>query len=200
MDDFTSPKSIIGKDLPDNDELDMMMAAALKKCYDKQTHFRKRASIEEQRVQKNDRFLRGEQVVLMIYAHFRSEGFCGEIQGLSGLFSFRWGNDDIQEFDLRWEEAMLSTSDLPSDKILEGLYISKFQDSSQLQTIMALYNQEILREGGERDHHRLGLCVKLHTKEAHRSKNFRIQNEVTERGTVIKGKKGHRSFTGRKTG
>ena len=65
---------------------------------------------------------------------------------------------------------------------------------------MALYNQEILRVGGELDYHRLRMCVKLHIEQAQRRKNFRIQNEVTERGTVIKGNKGQTSFTGRKTG
>ena len=65
---------------------------------------------------------------------------------------------------------------------------------------MALYNHEILGGGRERDYHRLSTCVKLHIEQAQRSKNFRIQNEVTERGTVIKGKKGQKIFTGRKTG
>ena len=45
------------------------------------------------------------------------------------------------------------------DKILEGLYKSKLQDPSQLETIMALYNPEIRRGGGERDYHRLRMCV-----------------------------------------
>ena len=40
LDDLT-PKSIPGKDVPDYEELDLVMAAALKRCYDKQTHFRK---------------------------------------------------------------------------------------------------------------------------------------------------------------
>ena len=44
-------------------------------------------------------------------------------------------------------------------KFLEGLYVSKLQDSSQAQTIMALYNREILRGGGKRDYHRLRMCV-----------------------------------------
>ena len=64
-----------------------------------------------------------------------------ESQGLSGLFSIKMENDDIQDFDLRWEQALL-TNDPPSDKVLEALYVSKLQDSSQAQTIMALYNQE----------------------------------------------------------
>ena len=36
------------------------MAATLKRCYDKQTHFRKKISVEEQRAQKVDQFFRRE--------------------------------------------------------------------------------------------------------------------------------------------
>ena len=108
-------------------------------------------------------------------------------------------NDDIQDFDLRWEQALLLTSDPPSDIVLEGLYVSKLQESSQALTIMALYNQEILRGGGQRDCHKLRMCVKLHIEQTQKNKNFRIQNEITERGAVIKGK-GQNPFAKRKTG
>ena len=40
-------------------------------------------------------------------------------------------NDDTHDFGLRWEQALLLTSDPSSDKVLEGLYASKVQDSSQ---------------------------------------------------------------------
>ena len=94
---------------------------------------------------------------------------------------------------------MLLTSDPPSDKVLEGLYISKLQDSSQVQTIMALYNQEILREGGKRDYHRLRMCVKLHVEQAPRSKKIRIQSEITERRVAVTKGMGQNSLTKRKT-
>ena len=86
-------------------------------------------------------------------------------------------NVDIQDFDLRWERALLLTSDPSSDKVLEGLYVSKVLDSSQAQTIMALFNQEILRGGGKRDYHRLRMCVKLHIEQAQRTKikGFRVR-------------------------
>ena len=64
---------------------------------------------------------------------------------------FNLENDHVQDFDLRWEQALLLTSDPPSDKVLGGLYVSKWQDSSQAQTILALFNQEILRGGGKRE-------------------------------------------------
>ena len=38
LDDLITPKSITGKDFPDYEELDLMMASALKRCYEKQTH------------------------------------------------------------------------------------------------------------------------------------------------------------------
>ena len=159
LDDLITPKSITGKDFSDYEELDLMMAAALKRCYDKQTHFQKKISVEERRAQKDDRFLRGRQIDYLIYEYFRPTGSYYEIQGLSGLFSIKLENDDIQDFDLRWEQALLLTSDPPSDKVLEGLYVSKLQDSPQAQTIMALSNQEILRGGGKRDCHRLRMCL-----------------------------------------
>ena len=51
---------------------------------------------------------------------------------------------------------------------------------------MALYNQEILRGGGKIDDHRLRMCVKLFIEQGQRCKNFKIQNEITERGAVTK--------------
>ena len=82
---------------------------------------------------------------------------------------------------------------------MEGLYVSMLQDSSQVQTMMALYNQEILRGEGQRDYHKLRMCVKLHIEQAQRSEKFRVQSEITERVAVTKGQ-GNNSSTKRITG
>ena len=76
------------------------MASALKRCYDKQTQFRKKISVEEQRAQKHNRFLRGRQIAYLIYEYFRPAGSYEEIQGLSESFSIKLDKDDIQDFDL----------------------------------------------------------------------------------------------------
>ena len=137
LDDFITPKSITGKDFPDCEESDLMMASALERCYDKQTHFRKQISVEEQRAQKHNRFLRGRQIPYLIHEYFRPTGSYDEIQGLSGMFSTKLENDDIKDFDVTWEQELLLTSYFPSDKVSEGLYVSMMQDSAQVQTIMA---------------------------------------------------------------
>ena len=136
------------------------MASALRKLYDRHTHFRKKVSVEEQRAQDNDRFLRGRQIGSMIFDHFRSTGSYDGIRGLPDPSSTRLHNDDIHDFDLRWKQAVLSTSDPPADNILEGLYKSKLQDSSQHQTVLSLYSQDLIRSGGEPACHRLRMCVK----------------------------------------
>ena len=47
LNDLISPKANTGKHFPDNEELDLMTVAALKRCFDTQTHFRKKIRVEE---------------------------------------------------------------------------------------------------------------------------------------------------------
>ena len=104
--------------------LDAMISSALKRLLDKHVHFRKRASVEEQRAQKYDRFLGGRQIASM-YEHFRETGAYEAVLGLSDFFNFRLRNDEVQDFDVRWYKALYSASNMPSDMILEGLCKSK---------------------------------------------------------------------------
>ena len=195
IDELMTSRSILGRnDFTDYDMLDAMIASALKRLLDKHIRFRKRVSVEEQRAQRYDRFLRGRQIVYMIHEHFRATGAHEAIQGLSNLFRKRLQNDDVQDFDVLWDQALLSASDMPSDVILEGLYKSKLQDSVQLQTVLALYGQETVRNNGQTSYLRQITSVKLHLDQMMRTRNFRVRNEVVERGAVTKsqnGKKAH---------
>ena len=60
------------------------------------------------------------------------------LQGLSTLLAFSLQNDDVKDFDVKWDHALLSVSKVPWDLILEGLYKSKLENSVQLQIVMAL--------------------------------------------------------------
>ena len=57
----------------------------------------------------------------MIYEHFRTIGAHEAVEGLSDLFTESLQNDDVQDFDVRCDQVLLSASDMPSDVILEGL-------------------------------------------------------------------------------
>ena len=66
------------------------------------------------------------------------------------MFSVRLQNDDVQDFDVRWDQALLSASDMPTDVILKGLMVqAKLQDSVQVQTVLALYDRETIRNNGQ---------------------------------------------------
>ena len=98
----------------------------------------------------------------MICEHSRATGAHEAVQGLSDWFSIRLQKDDVQDFDVRWDQALLSANDMPSDVILEGLYKSELQDSVQLQTVLALYDQETVRNNAQTSDLRFTTSVKLH--------------------------------------
>ena len=58
----------------------------------------------------------------MIYDHFRVTGAHDTVLYYADLFSVNLRHDNVQEFDTRWDEVLLSMSKTPSDDILESLY------------------------------------------------------------------------------
>ena len=63
-------------------------------------------------------------------------------------------NDDIQEFDSKWDGFLLSKTKILSDDILEGLYKSEYE-TEKLKTVLELYDLEIHQKKIGPDYHRL---------------------------------------------
>ena len=129
-----SSRSVYGKDFPNYEMLDAKIASALNKII-QNSQFKKKVSLEEQKAQKQDRFLRGRQIALMIYDYFRVTGAHDAVLDYADLFSVILRDDNIQEFDARWDEVLLSMSKIPSDDMLESLYTLRIRESDQLKTI-----------------------------------------------------------------
>ena len=89
---------------------------------------------------------------------------------------------------------------MPSDVILERLYRSKLQDSVQFQTVLALYDQETVRNNGQTSYSRLKTSVKLQSDQMMRTRNFRVWNEVVEKGAVTKSQRGKKANVAMKVG
>ena len=101
--------------------------------------------------------LTGETNCLLVHEHF---GQHDAAQGPSDLFSIQVQNDDVQDFDVRWDQALLSTSETPTEMVLEGLYKSKLQESVQLETVLALYDHETVRNSGQPSYSNLKFSCK----------------------------------------
>ena len=75
--------------------------------------------MEEQKAQKEDRFLHGRQIAYMIYDYFRINGVHDTVLDYADLFYVTLRNDDVQDFDTRWDEILLSVTKIPPNDILE---------------------------------------------------------------------------------
>ena len=121
VDDLKSSSSTRGISMPNFEVLDARIASARNKIIHN-SHFKRRISLEEQKAQKQDRFLRGRQIAYLIYEYFRVTGANDSVENYADLFTISLRNDDIQEFDSKLDGIPLSMTKIPSDDILEGLY------------------------------------------------------------------------------
>ena len=107
VDDLRSSSSIRGISMPNFEVLDARIASALNKIIHN-SQFKRRISLEEQKAQKEDRFLRGRQIAYLIYDYFRVTGIHDSVENYTDLFTIVLRNDDIQEFDSEWDGILLS--------------------------------------------------------------------------------------------
>ena len=142
VDDLRSSSSIRGIQMPNFEVLDARIASALNKIIHN-SHFKRRISLEEQKAQKEHRFLRGRQIAYLIYDHFRVTGDNDSVENFADLFTVGLRNDDIQEFDSKWDGILLSMTKIPPDDILDGLYKLRIRESEKLKTVLELYDLEI---------------------------------------------------------
>ena len=101
LDELESSRTVAGKNFPNFEVLDAKIVSALHKII-RNSHFKKKVSLEEQKAQKEGRFLRGRRIAFMIYDYFRATGARDAVLNYAYLFSVNHHNDDIQDFDTRW--------------------------------------------------------------------------------------------------
>ena len=171
VDDLRSSSSIRSIPMPDFEVLDARIASALNKIIHN-SHFKRKISLEEQKAQKQDRFLRGRQIAYLIYDHFRVTGSDDSVENYTDLFTIVLRNDDIQEFDSKWDGILLSMTKIPPDDILEGLYKLRIRESDKLKTVLELYDLETHQKKLGPDNHRLKAMVKRSIEQEIRNKNF----------------------------
>ena len=185
VDELRTSSSIRGISMPNFEELDARIASALNKVIHK-SHFKRRISLEEQKAQKQDRFFRGRQIAYLIYNHFRVTGSHDSVENYVDLFTISLRNDDIQEFDSKWDGILLSMTQIPSDDILEGLYKLRIRESEKLKTVLELYDLEAHQKKLGPDYHRLKAMVKRSIEQEIRNKNFGSRNGNFEKNAVVK--------------
>ena len=107
--ELVSSRSTTGQhNFPDFGMLDAMIASALKKFINTQSILPKKSKCRRATSSLFRPILRGRQIAYMIYEYFSATGAYETVQGLADLFAMTLKNDDIQDFDVRWDHALLS--------------------------------------------------------------------------------------------
>ena len=99
----------------------------------------------------------------MIYDYFRVAGAHDTVLDYADLFSVTLHDDNIQEFDTRWDEILLSMTKIPLDDVQESLYKLRTRESDQLKTVLGLYEMEIHQKISMPNHQKLKTMVKRST-------------------------------------
>ena len=185
VDELRSSSSTRGISMPNFEVLDAKIASALNKIIHN-SQFKRRISLEEQKVQKEDRFLRGRQIAYLIYEQFRVTGTDDSVENYTDLFTIVLRNDDIQEFDSKWDGILLSMTKIPHDDILEGLYKLRIRESKKLKTVLELYDLETHQKKLGPDYHRLKTMVKRSIEQEIRYKKIGTRSGNFEKNAVVK--------------
>ena len=171
--------------MPNFEVLDARIASALNKIIHN-SQFTRRISLDEQKAQKEDRFLRGTQIAYLIYEYVRVTGIQDSVENYADLFTIVLRNDDIQEFDSKWDGILLSMTKIPHDDILEGLYKLRIRMSEKLKTVLELYDLETHQKRLGPDYRRLKNMVKRSIEQEIRNKNAGSRNGNFEKNAVVK--------------
>ena len=185
VDDLMSSCSARRIRKPDFEVLDAEIASALNRILHN-SHFKRRISLEEQKAQKEYRFLHGRQIAHLIYEYFRVTGANDSVENYADLFSISLRNDDIQDFDSKWDGILLSMTKIPHDDILEGLYKLRTREFEKLKTVLELYDLETHQKKLGPDYHRLKAMVKRSIEQEIRNKNFGARSGYFEKNAVVR--------------
>ena len=188
VDELRSSSSILGMSMPNLEVLDARIASALNKIIHN-SHFKRRISLEEQEAQKQDRFFRDGQIAYLIYEQFRVTGTDDSVENYTDLFTIRLWNDDIQEFDSKWDGILMSMTKIAPDDILAGLYKLRIRESEKLKTILELYDLKTHQKKLGPDYHRLKTVVKRSIDQDIRNQNFGLTNGNCEKNAEVNNKR-----------
>ena len=185
VDELRSSSSTRGISMPNFEVLDAGIASALKKIIHN-SKFRRRISLDERKAPKEDRFLRERQIAYLIYEYFRVTGSHDSVENYTDLFTVSLRNDDIQEFDSKWDGNLSSMTKIPYDDISEGLYKLGIRESEKLQTVLELFYLEIHQKKTGLDYQRLKTMVRISPRQNLRNKNFGARSGNFEKNAVVK--------------
>ena len=107
-------------------------------------------------------------------------------------------SDDIQDFDTRWDQSLLSSLEIPKENILEGFFgEKKTRFGCALDCIGKVRPRNRSRSSNAK-YQRLKTMLRRHIDEMNRTRNVKAWNERIQTGVLGKSHKGRKVSVPRK--
>ena len=188
VDDLKSSCSVRGTPGPDFELVDARTASALNKII-QNTRFKKKGQSGGNESSQRRPFPSRKTDPLLdlriLPGHWVT-GANDSVENYADLFTVVLRNDDIQESVSKWDEILLSMTQIPSDDILESFHKLRIRETEKLKTVLDLYNLETHQKKAGPDYHILKTTVKRSIEQNLRMKNFEARNENFETSAVVK--------------
>ena len=127
----------------------------------------------------------------MIYDYFRVTGAHDTVLEYADFFSVTLRDDNIQEFDTRWDEVLLSMSKkFHQMKSWKDCTNREYVSLINSKTVLELYEKEIHQKISVPNCQKLKTMVKRSFDQKLRARNFDARHGKIESGAVIKSREG----------
>ena len=113
----------------------------------------------------------------IVYDYLKINGTREALLDFNDLLSDQLKNDNVQGFDTKWDEVLLSMTEVPDEDTLEKVYKKQVHHSEDLKPLMALYQRDTVQIVEAASYSRLKEVVRQHVEQKIRDKSFNARNE-----------------------
>ena len=114
VDELRSSSSTRGISMPNFEVLDARIASALNKITHNSPFQKENQSGGTKSPERGPLFLRRRQIAYLIHEYFRVTGTHDSVENYTDLFTIVLRNDDIQEFDSKWDGNIIVYDENPT--------------------------------------------------------------------------------------
>ena len=157
----------------------------------------RKINLLEEKAALAGKMLKGRQTLWLIYESYRINDTEGAILEFKDLLTIKVKNENPRQFINDWEMCLIGMKAIPSEDIMESLFITELEKCSSLKSVLALYKQDVTQRGMPKDYERLMGMVRIQLEEIRRNKNrYDMENGVRGKGFPGKANNGKNTRKG----
>ena len=144
------------EDLEDDEEFDTLSVKIAAGLYENlRGDFKRQVATKEEELSKKHKMLNGRQLYYMILKDLERPTTEMELQTWEDLLTAELLNDNLRDFQTRWDRALMRVPEKPTDSFLENLYRRQVDKCSAFTHSMTMYNLELVQQGKKPSYERL---------------------------------------------